>query len=255
MFEGFFLGLWLGGVLIILGIEFYYYVVARYIEKDLTTLEATIFIFFLLVSITILIFPFRYNKNIFLGIFSIVPLPLVDLIIRSVVNVKEKTQQRVDEKKQLQNWLYTIEKQPENVNAYVAIGDIYFHRNEFEKALDFYQRAQKIMDMPYIMEKIKITEKELKIKNKIIWVCPECSFDNPGDIVKCNVCGYTKIDKGLFRDIKYQKKDLIKGLLFILLAPLGVIFFIALYVVMPPYLALVITILIIYLTIRFFLTY
>ncbi|HOC03152.1 MAG TPA: hypothetical protein PKK91_06700, partial [bacterium] len=135
MFDGYFLGLWLGAVLIILGIEFYYYIVARYIEKDLTTSEAIIFIFCLLISIAILILPFRYNKNIFLGIFSIVPLPLVDLIIRAIVGSKEKIQQHIDEEKQLQNWLYTIEKQPENVNAYVAIGDIYFHRNEFEKAL------------------------------------------------------------------------------------------------------------------------
>ncbi|HON06386.1 MAG TPA: hypothetical protein P5065_08975 [Candidatus Ratteibacteria bacterium] len=255
MFDGYFLGLWLGAVLIILGIEFYYYIVARYIEKDLTTSEAIIFIFCLLISIAILILPFRYNKNIFLGIFSIVPLPLVDLIIRAIVGSKEKIQQHIDEEKQLQNWLYTIEKQPENVNAYVAIGDIYFHRNEFEKALDFYQRAQKIMDMPYIMERIKVTEKELKIKNRTIWVCPECSFDNPGDIERCKVCGYTRTDRDLFRDIKYQKKELIKGILFIIVAPVGVIFFIALYIIMPVYLALIITMLIIYLTIRFFCTY
>jgi len=255
MFEGYFLGLWLGGVLIILGIEFYYYLVARYIEKDLTTFEATVFIFCLLVSIAILILPFRYNKNIFLGVFSIVPLPLLDLIIRATASSKEKIQQLVNEERQLQNWLYTIEKQPENVNAYVAIGDIYFHRNEFEKALDFYQRAQKIMDMPYIMGKIKVAEKELKIKNKIIWVCPECSFDNPWEVEKCRVCAYTRTDKDLFRDIKYHKKEMVKGFLFVIIAPMGVIFFIALYIVMPMYLALVITMLIMYLAIRFFFTY
>ncbi len=255
MIGGFFVGLFFGFVLILLGIEFYYYILARYIEKDLTGIEAIILISCLIISFAICIFPFLHNSGIFLSVFSLIPMPLADSIIRTVVFSKEKIQQRISEEKELNNWLYTIENQPENVNAYVAAGDIYFRRNEFEKALEFYLNAQKVMDMPYIMEKIKITEKEIKIKKGIVWVCPECSFDNPANASKCKICGYSKLDRDLIKDVRHHRREIFKAFLFIGLAPLGVILFIVLYIIMPPYLALVFTILVIYLTIRFFCTY
>lgn len=254
MIGGYFLGLYLGFGLIIIGIEFYYFILSRYIEKDLTVIEAIIFMFCLIISIVIFI-KFLSLENLLLGFVSFLPLPVAAVIIKTIKSSKEKIQQKIDEEKELKNWLYTIENQPENVNAYVAAGDIYFKRNQFEKALEFYQKAEKLINMPYIMKKIKITEKEIKIKNGIVWVCPECSFDNPENTSRCRVCGYSRMDKDLIKDVKHHKRELLKALLFIILAPIGIILFFVLYIIMPMYLALVLTILFIYLTIKIFSTY
>jgi len=255
MASGFFLGIWLGIIIIILGIEFYYYIIARYIEKDLTIFEAIIFIICLIISINLLISSLGSNTQLFFFVISLALMPVTDLIIRAFTRSKEKIIQHRDEENEIKNWLYTIEKQPENVNAYVALGDIYFQQGLFEKALEYYQRAKNVMELPYITAKIKSAEKEIRIKKGIIWVCPECSFDNPGEIQQCKICGYSKMDGNLIRDIKNQKKELLKGVLFIVLGPLCIIFLIALYIIMPVYLAFIVTMLLIYLAIRFFITY
>ncbi|HOK81027.1 MAG TPA: hypothetical protein PKW86_09020 [bacterium] len=247
----FFLGLWIAIIFIILGIEFYYYILARYIEKDLTIVEGIIFISCLCVSVMI----FSKSQEFFSGLISIILLPMADMVIKMIVESKEKVRHRLEEQKEMESWLYTIEKQPENVNAYVAIGDIYFKKRDYEQALVYYKKAQNLMDLPYIREKIGVTEKELAIKNGTVWVCPECSFDNPGEIKKCKVCGYSKIDRNLFAEIKKNKKEFLKAGLWVLIGPFALILFFALYVVMPIYLALIITLVAIYFTIKYFITY
>ncbi|MGC9066595.1 MAG: hypothetical protein ACP5JO_08260 [Candidatus Ratteibacteria bacterium] len=247
----FFLGLWIAIIFIILGIEFYYYILARFIEKDLTIIEGIIFIVCLCIAVMI----FAKSQEFFSGLISISLLPLTDFIIKVAVESKEKLRRQLEEQRNLENWLYTIENQPENVNAYVSIGDIYFQKQDYKRALVYYKKAQNLIDLPYIMEKIKITEKELAIKKGIVWVCPECSFDNPGDIKRCKVCGYSKIDRNLFAEIKKNKKEILKAGLWFLIGPFALILFFALYVIMPIYLALIITLAAIYFTIKYFITY
>ncbi|HOJ31712.1 MAG TPA: tetratricopeptide repeat protein [bacterium] len=251
MGAAFFLALWITLVFIILGIEFYYYILARYLEKDLTALEGIVFIILFCISIVI----FAKSWAFFSGLISIALLPAVDLVIRAIVESKEKALHRLQEQKNLENWLYTIEKHPGNVNAYISIGDIYFQKRNYQQALIYYKKAQEIMDLPYIKEKIGITEKEIAIKNGVIWVCPECSFDNLGEFQKCKVCGYSKIDRNILAEIKRNKKEILKACVWILIGPFTLILFFALYVVMPIYLALIITLAVIYFTIRYFITY
>lgn len=252
---GYFIGLWLGIGLIVLGIEFYYFIVAKYLEKDLTLFESLVFIGCLILSIWIFIKSFSSSDMFLLGLVSFLPLPVSAVIINKIVSSKEKIEQKIEEDNALKNWLYTIEKQPENVNAYVSAGDIYFNRKNYEKALDLYQKALQIMEMPYILQRIRTTEKEIKIMKGIIWVCPECSFDNPGEMNKCRVCGYSKIDRDLIRDARQHKKEMIKATALIVFGPIAVLVFVALYIIMPPYIALFLTLLVIYLTIRYFTTY
>lgn len=255
MMAAFFLGLWLVFILIILGIEFYYYILNRYFEKELTGIEAIIFFICLIVSIILFMKSFSQDSIILFGLLSTLPVPAADFIIKSIVKSKEKAVEKIEKEKNIKNWLYTIEKQPDNVNAYVELGNIYFNDKNYEKAMEFYKKAQQVMDLPYIREKIKITEKELLIQKGIVWVCPECSFDNPGTSEKCKFCGYTKIDANILRELKSNKQYLLKGIFWILIGPLIVIFFFALYLIMPVYLALIITILAIYFVIKYFLTY
>ena len=255
MATGYFTGLWLGFGLIILGIETYYFIISRYIDKELDLLEAAIFIFCLVFSIILFIRSFSGGSSILSGIISFFPMPAAYTIMTAIRTSREKIEQKIDQDKELNNWLYTIEKEPENVNACVAAGDIYFKRKDYEKAMEFYNKAENLMEMPYITEKIKITEKEIKIQKGIIWVCPECSFDNPGEKTKCRYCGYSKVDKNLLKDIKNYKKELIKGIYVVVFGPLAVILLVVLYLVLPVYLALIFTLIAIYLTIRFFITY
>jgi len=255
MSAGYFLGLWLGFGLIILGIEFYYFILSRYIEKDLGATEAIISIPGFVLSIFLFIRSFSSDNLFFYGFISLLPLPLSSMIFNAIVSSKEKMIQKISEEKDLKDWLYTIQQQPENVNAYISAGDIYFNRKDYEKAIELYRKAWEIMEMPYIIQRIKTAEKELKIQKGIIWVCPECSYDNPQNVLKCNFCGYTKVDKNLCRDIRHNKNELIRAAIIIAAGPLAVIFVIVLYIVMPLYLALIFTLIIIYLTIRFFITY
>ncbi len=252
---GYFLGLWLGLGLILLGIEFYFFILARYIEKDLTGIEAIIFILCLVLSIGMFVKSVGSEEMFILGLFSLLPLPVAELTIKSIRTTREKIQEKIEEETDLKNWLYTIEKQPENVNAYVSVGDIYFKRKEYEKALEFYKKASSIIDMPYIHERIKITEKELLIQKGLVWVCPECSYDNKAEDLKCKVCGYSKLDRDILSDIWKHRKDLLKGSLVVIIGPLILIFLVALYIVLPTYLALIITLVAIYFTIKFFITY
>ncbi|MCM8789206.1 MAG: hypothetical protein NC907_05395 [Candidatus Omnitrophica bacterium] len=255
MAGGYFTGLWLGFGLIVLGMECYYFILARYIDKELTGLEAVIFISCLIFSIALFIKSFSGYSSILTGIISFFPLPVAYAIMTAIRTSKDKIEQKIDQDRDLNNWLYTIEKEPENVNAYVAAGDIYFKRKDYEKAMKFYQKAEKLIEMPYISEKIKITEKEIKIQKGLVWVCPECSFDNSGETTKCRYCGYSKIDGNLLKDIKNYKRELIKGIYVVVFGPLAVIVSIALYIQLPAYLALIFTLVVIYLTIRFFINY
>ncbi|MCX7706312.1 MAG: tetratricopeptide repeat protein [bacterium] len=189
------------------------------------------------------------------GVISFLPLPAADIIINFILSSKEKIRQRMEEERSLNDWLYTIEKQPDNLNAYVSAGDIYFDRKNYEKAIEFYKKAYQIMEMPYVLQRIKTAEKELKIQKGIIWVCPECSFDNQGGVNNCKYCGYSRIDKDIFKEIRRNKKEIIKASTIIVLGPIAVILFWVLYIIMPPYLALIFTIIVIYLTIKYFTTY
>ncbi|MCM8817828.1 MAG: tetratricopeptide repeat protein [Candidatus Omnitrophica bacterium] len=255
MFGAFFLGLWLAFGLIILGIEFYYFIVSRYLEKDLSGLEALILIFCFAISIFMFIKSIFHEEMIILRLFSLLPLPLARGVIYTIGFTKEKVQQKIEEEKSLRDWLYTIEKQPDNVNAYVSIGDIYFEKKDYEKALEFYNKAYKIMEMPYILKRIRTSEKELKIQKGVIWVCPECSFDNLNEVKQCKICGYSKVDRNILRDIKHLKKEIFKGIAIIIFGPLVLIFLAALYIILPIYIALGITLLMIYFTIKYFVTY
>ena len=67
MGAAFFLALWITLVFIILGIEFYYYILARYLEKDLTALEGIVFIILFCISIVI----FAKSWAFFFGLISI----------------------------------------------------------------------------------------------------------------------------------------------------------------------------------------
>lgn len=132
-----------------------------------------------------------------------------------------------EEKKEMQNLLYTVEKQPDNVNAYVHLGDIYFKREDYDTAVDYYKRAYQINQLPWIKFRIDVAEREKMIKKEKIWICPECGRKNTSEVVKCMNCGFAiKTKDAMADDLKkvWQDKNFVKkNVLYLALGPFAII--------------------------------
>lgn len=104
--------------------------------------------------------------------------------------------------------------------ALVDMGNLYSRREEYEKAIELYKQADEISEqhkatgLPGLSFKIKRAEKENRIKKEEIWVCTDCSFDNPGSITVCKNCGNTKdMKKSLKSELHAQKQEIKKDAL------------------------------------------
>ncbi|MCX7917432.1 MAG: hypothetical protein N2589_04825 [bacterium] len=240
--EGYFLGLKIGFIFIILAIEFYFLVFDRWMEKDITLQETIIFSLLFIVSIIITVF-----KMSLVAIF----IPFSGYLFINILQKKKEdiiTQEmeikRVEELKKI------ISQQPNNYKAYMELGDLFFKKEEYATALDFYKTAYKIKDLPEVKQKIIWTEKEDKIKKGIIWICRNCGETNKGEESRCKNCGNEKdVIKSIKNDLKTTKKYLI--LLF--LSPFLVLLMILIIKKLPLYFSLVLFLLLLYLILRYFL--
>ncbi|MGC8805421.1 MAG: hypothetical protein ACP5QD_05770, partial [Candidatus Ratteibacteria bacterium] len=79
-----------------------------------------------------------------------------------------------------------------NVSVFERIGDIYFSKLDFENALTWYQKARFVKETPEISHKINMTKKEILLKKKKLWICPECSMTNSENVNHCKSCGTLK---------------------------------------------------------------
>lgn len=239
--SGYFAGLKFGFILIVLGIEFYYLIFERIIEKEIEHDELIILGILFIISIIVAVL-----KNSLIAIF----LPFSGFII--LYFLKEKKEEKITkdmEIKRLKELGKIIKQQPNNFNAYVEIGDYYFKKEDYEEALKYYKKAYEIKELPWISQKIKISKKEDKIKKGIIWICRECGEENKREDEKCKNCGMEKnLVKSILTDLKANKKYII--LLFV--SPLIVTIFFLIYLHLPLYLSLFLTLFLIYLAIRIF---
>lgn len=76
--------------------------------------------------------------------------------------------------------------------SFKKIGDIYFLRQDFEKALSWFEKAYSINESPEISHKINLAKREILLKQNKIWICPECSITNSSANKKCKSCGTVK---------------------------------------------------------------
>ena len=94
--------------------------------------------------------------------------------------------------REVRKWLDAIAQDPKHYVAHECLGNIYFERKDYRRALEHYGRAREIKDTPALIHKSKIAEKEYRIQKGEIWVCDECSFENPGAVVTCAHCGHIR---------------------------------------------------------------
>jgi tetratricopeptide (TPR) repeat protein len=207
--------------------------------------------------------------------FLAIPIPLVIWFLMK--QQEEKTDNlnaMLREKAEIARLLEIIDKAKEPALLYkalVELGDLYVKKTEYEKAIGCYRQADEIVEISQtkgllgLSFKIQQTEKEIRIKKGEIWVCTECSFDNPGNITACKNCGNMRgTGKSVKRDILMQKREIKEDTLNIIfvvvtiIAGLHLLFFLAalmgfLYGHMPWYAAIPLIIVISTLAIFFFL--
>jgi len=241
---GYFAGLKIGFILIVLGIEFYFFVFDRILEKDITPTE-------------ILIFSILFGLSIFLMVWKLtlisIFIPFLGFAIINFLNKKkEDLMTKEMEEKRLKELKEIIEQQPNNFKAYVELGDYHFKNENYSEAVKFYEIAYKLKDLPVIKNKLQIAKREQKIKEGIIWICKNCGETNLKEDEKCRNCGEEKeILKSIKKDLKETKKYFI--LLFI--SPVLVALIILIIIYLPLYLSIFLFLLLLYLVFRFFLTY
>ncbi len=241
--SGYFLGLKLAFILIILGIEFYFIVFEKLMEKDISYQEITIFSFLFIASIVLTIL-----KISLISIF----IPFSGYIF--IHFLQEKNEKYLSEKleiKRINELKEIISQQPNNYKAYIELGDIYFKKEEYSQALQFYKTAYRIKDLPLIKHKISISEKEQKIKERELWICRNCGEENLGGQQKCKNCGERKdVIKSITADLKGVKKYIF----FLLISPIIVLLIFIIIKFLPLYFSVILFLFMLYLAFRFFLT-
>lgn len=235
---GFFLGLKIGFLFIAIAIEIYFFLVDKFIEKELNLIEGIV-----LSVLAFFAFLLAIVRASFLSIFI---LPVGYLIVAGVEKLREEKIDKDSEDEKLRKIKYSILKNPDNPEFYVQLGDWYFKKEDYQQSLVYYKKAYSISETPWIKQKIKIAEKEDKIKKGIIWICPDCSFENSGEETQCKHCGYKKeIHKSIIEDIK--EKEIRRYILLIpsLIGTVGIIFLLIRFLPLALSLILVIAIIVI----------
>jgi rubrerythrin len=162
---------------------------------------------------------------------------IVWFILEEIRKTIEKIKQKNEENQKIQSRLFTIETSNTVELIYfscIELADIYFKKGIYDKALEFYKRAESILkeheinDNIHLNQKIQSAEKEYRIKTREIWICPECGVENSGDnnICKNPECGYSKnFFVWTIKDILKNKEDFKKWIL------LGILIILALFVI------------------------
>ncbi|HOQ82300.1 MAG TPA: zinc finger Ran-binding domain-containing protein [bacterium] len=116
------------------------------------------------------------------------------------------------EKNKLRNEIAKASKTGSS-KSFEKVGDIYFLKSDFENAILWYRKAKSIKETPEIIEKIDRTRKEILLKQKKLWICPECSITNSSKDQQCRSCGALKpslkaVKKELSQASKIMKRDI-----------------------------------------------
>jgi len=255
---GFFLGLGFGIMLIVIAIEFYFCVFDRYIEGDIERKE-----FIILLSITglCLVLPAIQLKNFSLGFWPVIPVPFFYFLFRILENRDvEKTHKRTIDSR-IRNLKIKLARYPDTPEIYIELGDIYFNKKDYRRALFYYKKAEGIKESPELTHKIKIAEREWQIQKGEIWICGQCGTTNSGNADECIKCGNSNkpllsIKQDLIKNKEEIKRWVVKGFT---IPFAGILLIILLKTLLPQtaflFVAIFISLLVMYLLLRSFFTW
>ena len=206
----FFLGLQFGLILIVLGIEFYFCIFNRYIEKEIENIELLILV---LITLLCMIFsqPFaRFN----IGLWAIFPLPVAYFSFRILEQRGINLEYKNRTERKLRKLQEKAKRNPNFSQIWVEIGDIYFTQMKYDVALSYYYKARSIQEDAEVIHKIKIAEREDRLQKRKMWICSKCGRSNIESAQECIECG--NIDKPLQsikQDLLTQKKEIIRWII------------------------------------------
>lgn len=209
--EGFFLGLKFGFVLIVLSIEFYFLVLDKYTEGDISKIEFTV------LSITsglCIILSVVQLTKFSLGLWPVIPVPVFYVVFRIFEHIEVEKADTTHKNNDIRSLEKVIAGKPEIPETYIALGDIYFKHNDYVKAIQYYRKSYSIKETAEVKQKIKIAEKEYRIQKGEIWVCSECGTDNPSSSIVCKSCGNSnKPVVSIKKDIVENKQEIKKWII------------------------------------------
>ncbi len=158
-----YIGLLLAAVGILFGYQAYFFLCLR-MEREIGGIRFGFLFFTIIISLTFVVTHLNSPYSLlvmFLPLIFWAPLRLRDKVI-------EKKFEKEFEKKETEKWERTIEIDPKNVGAYIALGDIYTKRRKFDKAISYYQNAFRLHQSSSIQLKLKkaLAEKNGKPLNE-----------------------------------------------------------------------------------------
>jgi len=139
-------------------------------------------------------------------------LPSIPIFSYIIVKGVHTVLEIVYEKNRIRNEI-TRASRTGSSKSFEKIGDIYFMKSDFQNAILWYKKAKSINETPEIIEKIDRTRKEILLKQKKLWICPECSITNSSKDQKCRSCGALKpslkaVKKELSETSRAMKRDI-----------------------------------------------
>lgn len=198
MFDAYFWGLWITVIFLGIAVEYYFLALDKYTEDEIGKTQ------FILLSSAAAVSFLIHIRNIKISHVSVLPLlllPAIYSIMRIIEALHEKQVENCRMEKDIASCLEAIKKRPDISAPYIMLGDIYARQENYEKALQCYERGNTAESTPESLQKIKLASRGLRIKRGEIWVCKECRQDNPCSAEKCRECGASK------NTVKYLKDD------------------------------------------------
>lgn len=130
---------------------------------------------------------------------------ILPIIFWAIFWLKDKVVERQIDKnfyeREIEKWERTIEFDPKNVGAYIALGDIYEKEGRLDKAISYYDDALNLYKSPSVESKLKRARAEKEAEESRTIFCSECGATNPKGrkfCVKCNssLSGFVGLEKG-----------------------------------------------------------
>ncbi len=186
---GYFLGLKLGFVLLVIAFEFFFLAFSKFVEGEIGKGEFALQVAAILF---VLFAPHILTEGLRVPLWPVLVIPSIYAIFRFFQSRNEKELESSAYRKKIERLERLIRERPDLAEPLISMGDISAGNGDWGKALDFYNRAYGIKETPEIMHKIRSARREKQIQEDELWICTECGRDNGPDSSRCTECGTSR---------------------------------------------------------------